>query len=134
MWTGLKGGLVAVGSALAASVCCLLPLALVLLGVSSGAFMLTTMQYRWLLLPIGVVGLAAGYALHLRERCRCEGLGCRVAAGRTTLVLLVLATLIVLGELAVTLYPEPVARLLARGDGNASHAPHSGGHSSHDSP
>jgi hypothetical protein len=37
MWDGLKGGVVAAGSALAASVCCLLPLALVLLGVWSGA-------------------------------------------------------------------------------------------------
>lgn len=119
MWGGLKGGLVAVGSALAASVCCLLPLALVLLGVSTGAFMATTMQYRWLLLPLGVAGLAAGYAFYARERRRCSAVGCRVAGGRVTLGLLALATLVVVGELAVALFPDAVARLLA---GTPEHA------------
>lgn len=132
MWNGLTGGLVAAGSAIAASVCCLLPLGLVLLGVSSGAFMMTTMPYRWLLLPIGVTGLAAGYVLYLRERRRCAGLGCRLAGGRTTLALLILATLVVMAELAVTVYPEPVARLLAGADDGATHSQHGGGDSSHD--
>ncbi len=119
MWSGLKGGLVAAGSALAASVCCLLPVTLVLLGVSSGAFMAATMPHRWLLLPVGVAGLAAGYALYARERRRCATIGCRVAGGRTALAILVVATLVVVGELAVTFFPETVARVLA---GTAQHA------------
>ncbi len=113
MWNGVKGGLVAAGSALGASVCCVLPLALVLLGVSSGALMVTTMQYRWLLLPLGLTGLGAGYALYVRDRRRCATAGCRMAGRRTAVALLVVATLLAVAELAVTLYPEPVARLLA---------------------
>ena len=119
MWNGLKGALVGVASALAASVCCLLPLALVLLGVSSGAFMMVTMPYRWLLLPLGVLGLVAGHALYFRERRRCAAAACRVAGGRAALVLLVLATLVVLAEVAFVVYPEPVARLLAGAPGPA---------------
>ena len=46
--TRLRGqeGLIGLGAALAASSCCLLPLVVVLLGLGSGAFMMTTM--RWL--------------------------------------------------------------------------------------
>jgi mercuric ion transport protein len=137
MWSGLKGALVGVASALAASVCCLLPLALVLLGLSSGAFMMVTMPYRWLLLPLSVLGLVAGYALYFRERRRCAAAACRLAGGRTALVLLVLATLVVLAELAFVLYPEPVARLLAGAPGpagaDASTSPteHAGGNADH---
>jgi hypothetical protein len=44
--TTLTAGLVAwVGAALV-SVCCLLPLTVILLGLGSEAFMATTMQYR----------------------------------------------------------------------------------------
>ncbi len=43
---GLLGGLAGVVGAILASLCCLLPLTVVLLGVGSGAFMATTMAYR----------------------------------------------------------------------------------------
>lgn len=39
-----------VGAALS-SLCCLLPLGVIVLGLGSGAFMAVTMQYRWLLIP-----------------------------------------------------------------------------------
>ena len=58
----LAAGFVAwVGAALA-SLCCLLPLAVIVLGLGSGAFMATTMQYRWLLIPAGIIGIATGTA------------------------------------------------------------------------
>jgi hypothetical protein len=41
-----------VGAALS-SLCCLLPLAIIVLGLGSGAFMAVTMQYRWILIPTG---------------------------------------------------------------------------------
>jgi hypothetical protein len=128
VWAGLKGGLLAAGAALAASVCCLLPLTLVLLGLSSGAFMATTMPYRWLLVPLGVAGLLGGYGLYAGQRRHCAAAGCRVAGGWMTLILLVLATLVVLGEVAVTFFPEAAARALAGPPG------HAGGHASHDRP
>jgi hypothetical protein len=72
-----------------APLCCLLPLAVIVLGLGSGAFMATTMQYRWLLVPAGVVGIVAGFALYVRERRRCDALACRMAGSRITLALLV---------------------------------------------
>ena len=44
--SNLKAGLVSFSSASIASLCCLLPLAVVLLGLGSGAFMIVTMKYR----------------------------------------------------------------------------------------
>src|SRR5713101_4684777 len=82
--------------ALLSSLCCLLPLAVIVLGLGSGAFMAVTMQYRGLLIPAGVLGVVVGFALYIRERRRCDAMACRMAGGRTTLILLVLASLVVL--------------------------------------
>jgi hypothetical protein len=49
--TPLMAGVVAWVGAVLASLCCLLPLTVIVLGLGSGAFMATTMQYRGLLLP-----------------------------------------------------------------------------------
>src|SRR5437879_13115526 len=88
----LTAGLVAwVGAALA-SLCCLLPLVVIVLGLGSGAFMATTMQYRWLLVPAGIIGTVTGFVLYLRERRRCAALACRMAGSRITLGLPVLAS------------------------------------------
>ena len=67
-----------VGAALS-SLCCVLPLAVILLGLGSGAFMPLTMQYRWVLIPAGLLGVATGFSLYARERRRCARLACRMA-------------------------------------------------------
>jgi len=51
---GLVGGIAGMAGATLASLCCLLPLTVVVLGLGSGAFMATTMVYRWLFIPAGV--------------------------------------------------------------------------------
>jgi hypothetical protein len=109
----LAAGLVAwVGAALA-SLCCLLPLAVIVLGLGSGAFMATTMHYRWLLLPAGIVGIFGGVALYLRERRRCDALACRMAGSRITLALLILASLVVATTIVLDRFPEFTSDLLA---------------------
>jgi len=35
----------------------------IVLGLGSGAFMATTMQYRWLLVPAGIIGTITGFEL-----------------------------------------------------------------------
>ena len=108
----LTAGLVAwVGAALA-SLCCLLPLAVIVLGLGSGAFMATTMQYRWLLVPAGVIGIIAGFALYVRERRRCDALACRMAGSRITLALLILASLVVTTSIVLDRFPEFTSDLL----------------------
>ncbi len=122
----LGAGVAAWAGAVLSSLCCLLPLTVIVLGLGSGAFMAVTMQYRWILIPTGVLGLVVGFALYIRERRRCDALACRVAGGRTTLVLLVLASLVVVTAIVLDQFPEMTADFLARlsdasGDGGAGH-------------
>ena len=48
----LKPGLIGVGTSFGASICCVLPMTIVLLGLGSGGFMMVTMQYRMILYPL----------------------------------------------------------------------------------
>ena len=108
----LKTGLVSVSSAFIASLCCLLPLMVVLLGLGSGAFMSVTMQYCWTLVPIGAIGVTQGYYLYLREKSRCASLGCYFVGRKFNLILLAFATVIVSAELFLALFPEIISELL----------------------
>ena len=66
----LTAGLVAWVGAMLASLCCLLPLAVIVLGLGSGAFMATTMQCRWLLVPAGIIGIVVGWSPCWKAGCR----------------------------------------------------------------
>jgi len=113
-----------VGAALS-SLCCLLPLGVIVLGLGSGAFMSVTMQYRWLLSPAGIVGVATGFALYVRERRRCDALACRMAGSRITLGLLIIAGLVVATSIVLDRLPEFTSDLLARVmNSDASHTGH----------
>ncbi len=119
----IRAGLAAwVGAALS-SLCCLLPLAIILLGLGSGAFMAVTMQYRWVLIPTGVLGVTAGFVLYIRERWRCDSLGCRMAGSKITLALLIVASLVVATSVVLDRFPEMTSDLLARLTEGSSHQP-----------
>jgi Cu/Ag efflux protein CusF len=109
-----KPALMSLMAAFAASLCCLLPLAVIVLGLGSGAFMATTMRYQRMLLPVGVLGVTAGYVLYVRERRRCQAPVCMVAGSRVNLVALGVATAVLLGELVLVAFPEGASRLLTR--------------------
>src|SRR5215470_17312457 len=113
-FAALTAGVVAwVGAALA-SLCCLLPLTVIVLGLGSGAFMATTMHYRWLLVPAGIIGIVTGFILYVRERRRCDALACRMAGSRVTLALLIMASLVVTTAIVLDRFPEFTSSLLAR--------------------
>jgi TRAP-type C4-dicarboxylate transport system permease large subunit len=105
-------GLAAWAGALLSSLCCLLPLAVIVLGLGSGAFMAVTMQYRWVLIPTGVLGVVLGFVLYARERRRCAQLACRMAGSRVTLALLVAASLVVASAIVLDQFPEMTSDLL----------------------
>ena len=114
----MRGGTVGAGAAAwvgaaLSSLCCLLPLAVIVLGLGSGAFMAVTMKYRWILIPAGVVGVATGFLLYVRERRRCNAAACRMAGSRMTLALLILAALVVTTSIALDRLPELTSDLLA---------------------
>jgi hypothetical protein len=98
--------------AVLSSLCCLLPLAVIVLGLGSGAFMAVTMRYRWLLIPAGIVGVTVGSVMYFRERRRCAALACRMAGRRVTLALLVVAGVVVMTSIALDRFPEFTADLL----------------------
>lgn len=110
----LKPALVSLVGALAASLCCLLPLAVIVLGLGSGAFMATTMRYQYLLLPLGILAVAAGYVLYFRERRCCEGGVCTMAGSRLNLVALGIATAVIIGEVVLVAFPEGASRLFTQ--------------------
>jgi len=118
----LGAGAAAWAGALLSSLCCLLPLAVIALGLGSGAFMAVTMQYRSILIPTGIFGVLAGFALYIQERRRCEAVACRMAGGRTTLVLLILASLVVVTAIVLDRFPEATSDLLARLSGASGHS------------
>src|SRR5438876_5704469 len=99
-------GVMAWVGALLSSLCCLLPLAVIILGLGSGAFMAVTMQYRWLLIPAGIIGVTSGFFLYFRERRRCAALACQMAGSRVTLALLIVATLVVGTSIMLDRFPE----------------------------
>jgi hypothetical protein len=110
----LGAGVAAWAGALLSSLCCLLPLTVIALGLGSGAFMAVTMQYRWIFIPTGILGVVVGFALYFRQRRRCEALACRMAGGRTTFVLLVLASVVVVTAIVLDRFPEATSDVLAR--------------------
>jgi len=109
----LSAGVAAVAGAVLSSLCCLLPLTVIALGLGSGAFMAVTMQYRWILIPTGVFGVIGGVALYVRERRRCDALACRMAGRRITLALLIAAGVVVVTAIALDQFPEVTADVLA---------------------
>jgi hypothetical protein len=82
------------------------------------------MQYRWLLVPAGIVGIVGGFGLYVRERRRCNALACRMAGSRITLALLIVATLVVTAAVVLDRYPELTSDLLTHVMSSA--APHTG--------
>jgi len=122
----VSAGVTAWLGALLSSLCCLLPLAVIVLGLGSGAFMAVTMQYRWLLIPAGIIGVTSGFFLYFRERRRCAALACQMAGSRVTLALLIVATLVVGTSIVLDRFPEFTSDVLA-------HVMNSdAGHSGHD--
>jgi Cu/Ag efflux protein CusF len=118
----LQPALVSLVGAFAASLYCLLPLAVIMLGLGSGAFMATTMRYQAILLPLGFLAATAGYVLYVRERRRCQQLVCTMAGSRLNLVALGLATLILLSEGVLVAFPDRASRLVSQAMRSATHA------------
>ena len=107
-----KAGIVSFSAAIVASLCCLLPLAVVLLGLGSGAFMMVTMQYRGIFLPAGVIGVGLGYWLYFHEKRRCNSLGCTFAGRRGNLAFLLIATVVVGAAIVLDIFPELTSGIL----------------------
>ncbi len=91
----MKPGKLGMLSALVASVCCLGPLLLVLLGLGSLGFGAVIGRYHWWFIGAAIVLLAYAWQSYLKEARRCRTESCKMAQGKTTRTVLILASLIV---------------------------------------
>lgn len=119
----LVGGFISMGGAVVSSLCCVLPLAIILLGLGSGAFMATTMQYTSVFVPVGVISVSAGFYMHLRERRRCARAGCSMAGSKLNLFLLSVSALVVATAFFFTLFPALSSDFLLWGTTGRSSGP-----------
>lgn len=110
--SSLKPIITSLPSAIVASLCCLLPLTVVLLGIGSGAFMMYTLKYSYIFISIGIIGVGLGYFFYFREKKKCNALACRMAGGKTNLIVLIMATIVVAMAIVFNLFPEIIAPLL----------------------
>ena len=88
----LAPGALSATTSLGASLCCVLPLAVIALGLGSGAFMMVTMQFRPVLYPLGLLGLAVSYVLFFRRKRACDLQSCRMQGKWLNLTLLAFST------------------------------------------
>jgi hypothetical protein len=107
-----RAGAISMSGALVASLCCLLPLIVVLFALGSGAFMMVTMQYRSIFLPAGVLGVGLGYYFYFREKRRCSSVACTFVGGKLNWTLLCLATVIVTLTLVLDFFPQLSSEIL----------------------
>jgi mercuric ion transport protein len=82
-------------SAILASICCVGPLLLIAVGLGSGAALVG--RHHWFFLVGGVAVLGWAWLKYLREKNRCECEHKPMAGGRSGIVTLFVATLLVLG-------------------------------------
>lgn len=102
------------GALFSAGACCVLPLALAVAGVGSGA-LAAVVPFHWPLTIASAVVVAAGWLLYWRKRRACAtGADCAGAPpGRSTLVMLSVATLFVaLSAIWPRFLEQPLMRLL----------------------
>lgn len=93
-FTNMKPGLISLTTAFGASLCCVAPMTVVFLGLGSGAFMMTTMQFRPVLYPLGLLGLALSYYMYFRRKRVCDAASCKMQGKPLNLTLLSLSTLL----------------------------------------
>jgi len=110
--SSLKPIISSLPSAIVASLCCVLPLAVVLLGIGSGTFMMYTMKYSYIFIPIGVIGVGLGYFFYFREKKKCTALACPMSAGKLNIINLIFATVVVVMSIVFNVFPEIIAPLL----------------------
>ena len=93
-FTDIKPGIIGLTTSFGASICCVLPMTIVLLGLGSGGFMTATMQYRFILYPLGLVGLVTSYWLYFRSKQLCDAQVCQMQGKRWNVMALAFSTVL----------------------------------------
>ncbi len=100
----MEGQEVGIVSAVVASICCVGPLALILLGLGGlglGAFF---GQYHWVFIGAAAALLLASWGLYYREKQRCESEQCQMRNKKLSLITLIISTAAVIFFTGANLY------------------------------
>ncbi|MBI3083464.1 MAG: heavy-metal-associated domain-containing protein, partial [Candidatus Omnitrophica bacterium] len=100
----MKADRLGILSALFASVCCLGPVLLVLLGLGSLGFGALIGRYHWWFIGAAIVLLTIAWRSYLKEARRCKTASCEMARGKTTRTVLLLASVVVAVFVGLNLY------------------------------
>ena len=92
----MKGWVLGILSALMASVCCLGPAVLALLGLGGLGFGVEVGRYHPWFVVVALVLLAIAWRGFFREATRCRAAGCQMAQGKITGLVLLIASLVVI--------------------------------------
>lgn len=91
-------------SALLASVCCLGPVLLVLLGLGSLGFGAVVGRYHWWFITAAILLLSVAWRSYLKEASRCQTASCQMTRGKMTRTVLTLASVVVAIFVSLNLY------------------------------
>lgn len=107
-------------SAVMASVCCLGPVLLVLLGLGSLGFGALLGRFHWWFILVGIALLGVAWRSYLKEVGRCRTAHCEMARGKTTRNMLTLASVVVALFVGLNLYTYAGQRQIPHPLGAAS--------------
>lgn len=98
-------------SALLASVCCVTPLILVLLGLGSLGIGAALGRFHWWFLLAAIGLLTYGWRAHVQEQRRCRTAQCEMPRSNTTRAVLIGASVIVAAFVGLNLYTHASQRV-----------------------
>ena len=91
----MKASKLGILSAFIASICCIGPLVLVLLGLGSLGVGVVISKYHWYFILAAVALITFGWRSYLKEKKTCNLKGCQMENKRITLITLIISSLIV---------------------------------------
>lgn len=100
----MKAQKIGIFSALFASICCIGPLVLILLGLGSLGIGAIIGKYHWWFLGAGVLMILIAWRYYFKEKKACNSKACQMENKTKTLVILITATLIVAFFIVLNLY------------------------------
>jgi copper chaperone CopZ len=100
----MKAARLGILSAITASVCCVGPVLLVVLGLGSLGFGALIGRYHWWFITTAIGLLAVAWRSYLKEAGRCRAASCEMVQGKTTRTALILASAVVAVFVGLNLY------------------------------
>lgn len=106
----MKSSKLGIVSAFIASICCLGPLVLVLLGLGSLGLGAVLGKYHWYFIFIAIGLISYAWWHYLKEKKTCNLQGCQMENKRITLITLIITTMIISIFLTLNLYTFALQR------------------------